>query len=68
MSRHEDRAQLAREFGATDVVPERGDLAVQRVMELTAGAGADAVLECVGNEQSVATAVQVGRPAVLLAG
>lgn len=62
MSRHEDRAQLAREFGATDVVPERGDLAVQRVMELTAGAGADAVLECVGNEQSVATAVQVGRP------
>lgn len=65
MSRHEDRQNLAREFGATDIVAERGDEAVARVMELT-GAGADAVLECVGTEQSVETAVQVGRPGAVV--
>ncbi|WP_054750801.1 zinc-binding dehydrogenase [Lacticaseibacillus thailandensis] len=62
MSRHEDRAALAREFGATDVVAERGDAGVAKVMALTNGEGADAVLECVGSEQSVDTAVQCGRP------
>lgn len=62
MSRHEDRQKLAKEFGATDIVPERDDAAVAAVMALTDGAGADAVLECVGTEQSVATAVRVGRP------
>ncbi|PLS26262.1 zinc-dependent alcohol dehydrogenase family protein [Bifidobacterium parmae] len=62
MSRHEDRAALARAFGATDIVPERGDDAVARVMELTYGDGADAVLECVGSAQSIETAVRVGRP------
>ena len=61
MSRHEDRQRLATEFGATDIVAERGDEAVARVMALTDGAGADAVLECVGTEQSVDTAVKVGR-------
>lgn len=66
MSRHTDRQVLAREFGATDIVAERGDEAVQRVLELTEQAGADAVLECVGTEQSVATAVQVGRPGALV--
>lgn len=62
MSRHEDRAAIAREFGATDIVPERGDDAVARVMALTDGNGADAVLECVGTAQSIETAVRVGRP------
>lgn len=61
MSRHADRQALAKEFGATDVVAERGDDAVKRVMELTDGAGADAVLECVGTAQSIDTAVKVGR-------
>ncbi|MHA8111341.1 zinc-binding dehydrogenase [Lactobacillaceae bacterium Melli_B4] len=62
MSRHEDRQALAREFGATDVIAERGDEAVAKVMELTNGAGADAVLECVGSELSTNTALQVARP------
>lgn len=65
MSRHEDRAAIAREFGATDIVPERGDAAVRRVMELT-GDGADAVLECVGSAQSFDTALQVGRPGAVI--
>ncbi|HBF75297.1 MAG TPA: Zn-dependent alcohol dehydrogenase [Lactobacillus sp.] len=66
MSRHEDRQKLAREFGATDIVAERGDEAVAKVMDLTNGAGADAVLECVGTEQSVDTAVKVGRPGAVV--
>jgi len=65
MSRHEDRQKLAREFGATDIVAERGDEAVKKVMELTK-TGADAVLECVGTEQSVDTAVKVGRPGAIV--
>ncbi|RHW47877.1 Zn-dependent alcohol dehydrogenase [Bombilactobacillus bombi] len=66
MSRHEDRQQLAQEFGATDIVPERGEQAVQRVLELTSGNGADAILECVGTEQSVDTAIKVGRPGAVV--
>lgn len=66
MSRHEDRQKLAREFGATDVVVERGDDAVAKVMSLTDGNGADAVLECVGTEQSVDTAIKVGRPGAIV--
>src|SRR6058998_1949793 len=46
MSRHESRQKLAREFGATDIVTERGDNGVVRIMELTKGIGADSVLEC----------------------
>ncbi|WP_125588128.1 zinc-dependent alcohol dehydrogenase family protein [Companilactobacillus jidongensis] len=65
MSRHEDRQKLAKEFGATDIIAERGDEAVAKVMELT-GSGADAVLECVGTEQSVDTAVKVGRPGAVV--
>ncbi|MGV0167037.1 zinc-binding dehydrogenase [Furfurilactobacillus sp. WILCCON 0119] len=65
MSRHEDRQALTKEFGATDIVSERGDEAVARVQALTDG-GADAVLECVGTEQSVATAVAVGRPGAIV--
>src|SRR5438093_6283932 len=49
MSRHETRQKLAREFGATDVVTERGEEGVARVKELTKGVGADSALECVGN-------------------
>lgn len=65
MSRHEDRQKLAKEFGATDIIAERGDEAVEKVMELTK-TGADAVLECVGTEQSVDTAVKVGRPGAIV--
>ncbi|BCA85909.1 Zn-dependent alcohol dehydrogenase [Enterococcus saigonensis] len=66
MSRHEDRAQLAREFGATDIIAERGDKAVEKVKELTNGASADAILECVGTDQSVDTAIKCGRPGTIV--
>ncbi|MFC6315694.1 zinc-dependent alcohol dehydrogenase family protein [Lapidilactobacillus achengensis] len=62
MSRHEDRQKLALEFGATDIVPERGDEAVAKVLALTNNAGADAVLECVGTELSTETAIRIIRP------
>jgi threonine dehydrogenase-like Zn-dependent dehydrogenase len=62
LGRHPDRIALAREFGATDVVSERGDEAVERVRELTGGLGAHAVLECVGYEQSTRTALGAVRP------
>lgn len=66
MSRHEDRQKLAQEFGATDIIPERGDEAVEAVMELTDGVGVDAILECVGTEQSVDTAIKIGRPGAIV--
>jgi threonine dehydrogenase-like Zn-dependent dehydrogenase len=62
LGRHEDRIALAREFGATDVVSERGDEAVERVRELTDGFGAHSVLECVGLEQSTVSAIGMARP------
>ena len=62
MGRHEDRTSLARELGATDVVAERGEAAVERIRELTGGFGAHAVLECVGTEQATETSVQIARP------
>lgn len=62
MGRHSDRIALAREFGATDVVGERGDEAVERVRELTNGFGVHSVLECVGTEQAMLTAVSIARP------
>jgi threonine dehydrogenase-like Zn-dependent dehydrogenase len=62
MGRHTDRIALAREFGATDVVSERGEEAIERVRELTKGFGAHSVLECVGTEQAMLTAVQIARP------
>jgi threonine dehydrogenase-like Zn-dependent dehydrogenase len=62
LGRHPDRIALAREFGATDIVSERGDEAVERVRELTGGLGAHSVLECVGLEQSTLTALRVARP------
>jgi threonine dehydrogenase-like Zn-dependent dehydrogenase len=57
-----DRTALGREFGANDVVTERGDEAVERVRELTGGLGAHSVLECVGLEQAVDTALEIARP------
>jgi threonine dehydrogenase-like Zn-dependent dehydrogenase len=62
MGRHPDRIELAREFGATEVVSERGDEAVERVRELTGGFGVHSVLECVGLEQSMLTAISIARP------
>ncbi len=62
MSRHEPRQQLARAFGATDVVAERGDDGVAAVQELTDGIGAESVLECVGTEDSVVQALRTARP------
>jgi hypothetical protein len=62
LGHHPDRIALAREFGATDVVRERGDEAVERVRELTGGFGVHSVLECVGLEQSMWTALNIARP------
>jgi len=62
MGRHADRITLAKEFGATDVVSERGAEAVEQVKKLTDGYGVHAVLECVGLDQSMETAIGVARP------
>ena len=62
MSRHADRQALAREFGATDVVAERGDEGVAQVTELLGGIGADSALECVGTKESMAQALASTRP------
>lgn len=62
MSRHASRQKLARAFGATDIVEERGADGVARIMDMTEGIGADAVLECVGTEQSMQQAIASGRP------
>jgi threonine dehydrogenase-like Zn-dependent dehydrogenase len=62
MGRHADRIALAEDFGATDVVSERGDEAVERVRELTGGFGVHSVLECVGHGQSLETAIGITRP------
>jgi threonine dehydrogenase-like Zn-dependent dehydrogenase len=62
LGRHPDRIALAREFGATDVVSERGDEAVERVKELSGGHGVHSVLECVGLDQAVQTAIEIARP------
>ncbi|MCW2977074.1 MAG: alcohol dehydrogenase [Actinomycetia bacterium] len=62
LGHHPDRIALAREFGATDVISERGDEAVELVRELTGGFGAHSVLECVGLDQSTQTAIEIARP------
>jgi len=62
MSRHETRQKLAREFGATDIVTERGDEGITRIKELTKGIGADSVLECVGTQEAMQQAIQSTRP------
>jgi threonine dehydrogenase-like Zn-dependent dehydrogenase len=62
MSRHEARQNLAREFGATDIVTERGDEGADHIKEMTNGIGADSVLECVGTQQSMMQAIRCARP------
>lgn len=62
MSHHESRAELGREFGATHVVTERDEAAIQQVMDLTNNQGIDAVLECVGNESAQEQALRTIRP------
>ncbi|WP_033220321.1 zinc-dependent alcohol dehydrogenase family protein [Kitasatospora phosalacinea] len=61
LGRHEGRTAIARSFGATDVVPERGEAAIEAVRELTGGQGAHAVLEAVGTEESMRTAISIAR-------
>ena len=62
MSRHSTRQKLAREFGATDIVTERGEQGIARIKELTKGIGADSVLECVGTQESMMQAISSTRP------
>jgi threonine dehydrogenase-like Zn-dependent dehydrogenase len=62
MSRHEPRQQLAREYGATDIVAERGDEGVAKIKELTNGLGADSVIEAVGTQESMMQAIRSTRP------
>lgn len=62
MGRHPDRIALARQFGATDVVSERGEEAIARVRDLTDGFGVHSVLECVGTDQAMATSMGIARP------
>lgn len=62
MSRHKSRQDLALEFGATDIVSERGDAGIARVKELTNGVGAESVLECVGMQESMTQAINCARP------
>jgi threonine dehydrogenase-like Zn-dependent dehydrogenase len=62
MSRHKSRQDLAIEFGATDIVTERGDRGIARIKEMTDGIGAESVLECVGTEQSMNQALNCCRP------
>jgi threonine dehydrogenase-like Zn-dependent dehydrogenase len=62
MSRHESRQKLALEFGASEIVTERGDQGAARIKELTGGIGADSVLECVGTNESMQQALRATRP------
>ena len=62
MSRHKQRQELAEEFGATEIVTERGNKGVARIKDLTGGIGADSVLECVGTEESMMQAIRSARP------
>jgi threonine dehydrogenase-like Zn-dependent dehydrogenase len=62
MSRHEPRQKLARDFGATDIVTERGDEGAARIKDMTDDIGADAVLECVGTSESMRQALRATRP------
>src|SRR5437764_13818318 len=62
LSRNQARQELARTFGATDILAERGDDATKKVLELTEGVGVDAALECVGTGESMATAFSISRP------
>jgi len=62
MSRHQPRQRIAEQFGATHVVEERGEEGEKRILDLTDGVGADAVLECVGTDAAMRTAFNIARP------
>lgn len=66
MSKYPDKQALAKEFGATDIISERGEDAVSKILSLTDGIGADAILECVGTEDSVKTAIAAVRPGAII--
>ena len=66
MSRHKTRQDLALEFGATDIVSERGDAGVDRVKAMTDNIGADSVLECVGTKESMTQAIRCARPGAMI--
>lgn len=66
MSRHKARQDLALEYGATDTVAERGEAGIARIRELTSRIGADAVLECVGTQESMDQALRVARPGSMI--
>lgn len=61
MSRHASRQNLAREFGATDVVEQRGDESIAQILELTSGLGVDCAVECVGTQESMLQAIRATR-------
>ncbi|HTV83926.1 MAG TPA: zinc-dependent alcohol dehydrogenase family protein [Dyella sp.] len=62
MSRHKQRQELALEYGATDIVTERGEAGIAQIKALTGGVGADSVLECVGTQESMQQALRSARP------
>jgi threonine dehydrogenase-like Zn-dependent dehydrogenase len=62
LGHHPDRIALAIEFGATDIVRERGEAAVERVRKLTGGTGVHSILECVGTDEAILTSIQIARP------
>ena len=66
MSRHKPRQDLALEYGATDIIADRGDAGVAKIKELTKRIGADAVLECVGTQESMQQAIQCARPGAMI--
>jgi threonine dehydrogenase-like Zn-dependent dehydrogenase len=66
MSRHKTRQDLALEYGATDIVAERGDDGIAAIRQLTHGVGADSVLECVGTKESMRQAIQCARPGAMI--
>jgi len=66
LSRYPERQQLAREFGATDILAERGNTAIEKIMELTDGVGVDAVLECVGTKEANETAFAIARAGAIV--
>jgi len=61
-SRNEARQKVAKELGATDIIPERGEVAIKKVMELTNGIGVDSALECVGTNEAMQMAIAIARP------
>lgn len=66
MSSHKSRQELALEYGATEIISERGEAGVTRIKELTKGVGGDAVLECVGTQESMQQAIQSARPGAMI--